>query len=70
MTLEVVEATEDGCVGRCIKCPWQERMNEMGLNQDLCTGGHEGWSGGCVESPNTDFTFSLGKSKILGDPYC
>jgi hypothetical protein len=70
VTLEVVEATEDRCVGKCIKCPWHERMNEMSLNWDFCTEGHEGWSGGCVESLNPSFTFSLTKNMMRGDPYC
>jgi hypothetical protein len=68
--LEVVEATEDRCVGRTSKCPWHERWKELGLKWDFCSVGHQGWNDGGVESLNPNFTYKLTKNMVRGDPYC
>ena len=67
---EVVEATEDRCVGRTTKCAWHERWKELGLKDDICSSGHQAWGDGAVESLNPDFTFSLTKNMIRGDQFC
>jgi hypothetical protein len=67
---ETVEASEDKSVGRSTQCPWHERWKEMGLNEEFCTSGHQGWGEGAVESLNPKFTFSLTKNMTRGDPYC
>ena len=67
---EIVEATEDRCVGRANKCPWHERWKEFGFKEDFCNPGHQGWGDGAVESLNPNFTFTLTKNMQRGDPYC
>jgi len=67
---EVVEATENRCVGRTTKCPWHERWKELGLKDDFCSSGHQGWGDGAVGSLNPNFNFSLTKNMIRGDQYC
>ena len=67
---EVVEATEDKCVGRTTKCAWHERWKELGLKDDICSSGHQGWGNGAVESLDPNFTFSLTKNMIRGDQFC
>ena len=67
---EVVEATEDRCVGRTAMCAWHERWKELGLEDDFCTSGHQGYGDGAVESLNPNFTFTLTKNMQRGDPYC
>ena len=67
---EVVEATEDRCVGRTSKCPWHERWKELGLKEDICTSGHQGWGDGATESLSPNFTYKLTKNMVRGDQYC
>ena len=67
---EVVEATEDRSVGRTTKCAWHERWKELGLKEDLCSPGHQGWGDGGTESLNPNFTFKLTKNMVRGDQYC
>jgi len=67
---EVVEATEDRSVGRATKCPWHERWKELGLKEDFCTSGHQGWGDGATESLNPNFTYKLTKNMVRGDQYC
>jgi hypothetical protein len=67
---ETVEATEDRCVGRTTKCAWHERWKELGLKDDICSSGHQGWGDGAVESLNPNFTYSLTKNMIRGDQFC
>jgi hypothetical protein len=67
---QVVESSDDRCVGRTTKCAWHERAKELGVEWDYCTAGHTSWGNGCVESLNPDFTFSLTKNMQRGDPCC
>jgi hypothetical protein len=67
---EIVEATEDRCVGRANKCPWHERWKEFGLKEDFCNSGHQGWGDGAVQSLNPNFNFTLTKNMQRGDSYC
>ncbi len=67
---KTVEATDDRCVGKTTKCPWHERRKELGLKEDLCSSGHQGWGDGAVESLNPNFTFSMTKSMQGGDSCC
>ena len=67
---EVVEATEDRCVGRTTQCPWHKRWKEQGLDFDACGVGHQRWGDGAVESLNPDFTFKLTKNMVWGDSHC
>jgi hypothetical protein len=67
---EVVEATEDKCVGRAIGCPWHERWKELGLDFDFCSSGHQAWGDGAAESLNPNFTFRLTKNIVRGDSCC
>jgi hypothetical protein len=67
---EVVEASEDRCVGRTTECPWHKRWKELGLDFDTCGVGHQRWGDGAIESLNPDFSFRLTKNMIRGDAYC
>jgi len=67
---EIIEATEDRCVGKAAMCPWHERWKEFGLKEDFCNSGHQGWGDGAVQSLNPNFTFTLTKNMQRGDPYC
>lgn len=67
---EVVEATENRCVGRTTMCPWHERWKELGLDFDICNSGHQGWGDSAVENLNSNFTFSLTKNMVRGESYC
>jgi hypothetical protein len=67
---QVVESSDDRCVGRATQCPWRERAKEVGIDWDYCTAGHQSWGDGCVEALNADFHFSLTKNMQRGDPFC
>ena len=67
---EVVEATEDRCVGKTTQCPWHKRWKEQGLDFDSCCVGHQRWGDGAVESLNPNFTFKLTKNMLRGDSHC
>jgi hypothetical protein len=67
---ETLEASEDRAVGRTTQCPWHERRRELGIKEDFCTVGHQAWGEGAMESLNPNFTFSLTKNMVRGDPYC
>ena len=67
---EVVESTEDRCVGRTDQCPWHKRWKELGLDFDTCGVGHQRWGDGAAESLNPDFTFRLTKNMVRGDSHC
>lgn len=67
---EVVEASEDRCVGKTTQCPWHKRWQEQGVDMDPCSAGHQKWGEGAAESLNPDFTFKLTKNMVLGDPHC
>ena len=67
---EVVEATEDRCVGKTTECPWHKRWKESGLDFDTCSAGHQAWGDGAAESLNPDFTFTLTKNMVRGDSHC
>ena len=70
LAFEVVEATEDRCVGRTTTCVWHERWKELGLDFDTCTVGHQRWTEGIIDSLNLNFTFSITKNMNRGDSYC
>lgn len=67
---EIVEATDDRCVGITTECPWHKRALEQGLNFDSCGAGHQSWGDGAVESLNPNFTFKLLKNMNRGDSHC
>ena len=67
---EVVEATEDRCVGRTTQCPWHKRWQEQNQGFDSCSVGHQRWGDGAVQSLNPDFTFRLTKNMVRGDAHC
>ncbi len=67
---EVVEASEDRCVGRTTHCPWHKRWKEQGVDFDSCGVGHQKWGEGAAESLNPDFTFKLTKNMVRGDSHC
>ena len=67
---EVVEATEERCVGKTTVCPWHERSKEQGLGFDFCSAGHQAWADGVVESLNRNFAFKLTKNMVRGDSNC
>ena len=67
---EVVEATEDRCVGKTTGCPWHERWKELGLDFDFCSSGHQAWGDGATESLNPNFIFRLTKNMVRGDSTC
>jgi hypothetical protein len=68
--MEIVEATDDKCVQRTTKCSWHERWKEQGIKFDLCGVGHQRYCEGLCESLNPNFTFTLSKSVVRGDPHC
>ncbi len=67
---EIVEATEDRCVGKTSECPWHKRWKELGFDFNACGVGHQRWGEGAVESLNPDFRFKLIKNMLLGDAHC
>jgi hypothetical protein len=67
---EVVEATENKCVGTATKCPWHERWREFGIKEDFCTSGHQAWGDGAVQSLNPNLSFKLTKNMVRGDSNC
>jgi hypothetical protein len=67
---EVVETTEDRCVGKTTQCPWYKRWKEQGLDMDTCSAGHQNWGDGAAESLNPNFTFKLTKNMVRGDSHC
>jgi len=67
---EVVESTQDRCVGRTTQCPWHKRWKEQGIDFDTCGGGHQRWGDGAIESLNPNFTFKLTKNMVRGDSHC
>jgi hypothetical protein len=67
---EVVEATDDRCVGRTTQCPWHKRWKEQGLDMDSCGVGHQRWGDGAAASLNPNFTFKLTRNMLQGDAHC
>jgi hypothetical protein len=67
---QVVEATEDRCVGRTTECPWYKRWKEQGVDFDTCGVGHQNFGDGVAESLNPELTFKLTKNMVRGDAYC
>ncbi|MDX1388627.1 MAG: L-2-amino-thiazoline-4-carboxylic acid hydrolase [Acidobacteriota bacterium] len=67
---EVVEATDDRCVGRTTQCPWHKRWQEQGVDFDTCGVGHQRWGDGAADSLGSDFTFKLTKNMVRGDSHC
>lgn len=67
---EVVESTNDRCVGRTTHCPWHKRWKEQGLSFDPCGVGHQRWGDGATESLNPNFAFKLTKNMVRGDSHC
>ena len=67
---EIIESSEDKCLTRQVKCPWQERLKELGLSFDFCGSGHQRWGEGACDSLNPNFTATLTKSMVRGDAYC
>src|SRR5438876_704600 len=67
---EIVESTQDRCVGKTTECPWHKRWKEQGLDMDTCGAGHQAWGEGAAEALNPSFTFRLTKNMLLGDPHC
>jgi hypothetical protein len=67
---ETVEATAERAVMRCENCPWWNRMQEMGISDDLCSSGDQGFSSALVGSLNPNLVISLTKAMPRGDAYC
>jgi hypothetical protein len=67
---EILESTNDRCVGKTTQCPWHKRWKEQGVGSNTCGVGHQNWGEGAVESLNPDFTFKLTKNMVIGDPHC
>jgi hypothetical protein len=67
---QIVESTDDKCVGKTTQCPWHKRWKEQGLDMDSCGVGHQRWGDGAVESLNPNFTFKLTKNMLHGDSHC
>jgi hypothetical protein len=67
---EIVESTNDRCVGTTTECPWHKRWKEQGLDMDTCSAGHQAWGTGATESLNPNFTFKLTKNMVRGDSHC
>ena len=50
---EIVEASEDRCVGKTTQCPWHKRWKEQGLDMDTCGAGHQRWGDGDACNANS-----------------
>ena len=50
---EIVEASEDRCVGKTTHCPWHKRWKEQGLDMDTCGAGHQRWGDGDACNANS-----------------
>lgn len=66
----IVESTNDRCVGTTTECPWHKRWKEQGLEMDTCGAGHQAWGEGAMEALNPNFTFKLTKNMLRGDAHC
>ena len=67
---EVVESTDDKCVGKTTQCPWHKRWKEQGVDFDTCGVGHQRWGDGAAEALNADYEFKLTKNMLHGDSHC
>jgi hypothetical protein len=66
----IVESTQDRCVGSTTECPWHKRWKEQGLDMDTCGAGHQNFGAGAAEALNPNFTFKLTKNMVRGDAHC
>jgi len=67
---EIVEAKAEKAVYRWTKCPWRNRMKELGISDDLCSAADPAYNNGFAQSLNPKVTASLTKAMPWGDPYC
>jgi hypothetical protein len=67
---DIVESSNDKCVGKTTECPWHKRWQEQGVDFDTCGAGHQAWGAGATESLNPNFTFKLTKNMLHGDSHC
>ena len=68
--IEEVEASEDRTVMKITECPWNNRMNELGISHDLLSACDIAFWNHFVKSLNPNVTMKHGKQMHLGDPYC
>jgi hypothetical protein len=68
--METAEATEARAVLRATGCPFLNRVNEFGIEEDLLTAGDAAFCEALTESLNPNVTVTHDKRMHLGDPYC
>jgi hypothetical protein len=67
---EVTEATAEKAVYRSHECQWWNRMQELGISDDLCSAACPAYWTSSAKSFNPKLTVSLSRAKPWGDPYC
>lgn len=68
--IELVEATAEKAVLRSTKCPWRNKMKELGIKDALCCVGHLAYFNGFAKSLNPKVTVNLTKAMSRGDSCC
>ncbi len=69
-TIEEGEASEDRIVMKITECPWKNRMNELGISNDLLSVCDTAFWNSFVKSLNPNVSMRHGKQMHRGDPYC
>ena len=69
---EIVEASPEEAVARCLTCPWWERTKELGVKPELrvCEPGDQEFCDEGLKAINPKFTCKHTKAMPWGDPYC
>jgi len=68
--IEELEASEDRAVMKITECPWNNRMGELGISEDLLSACDRAFWSQFVYSLNPEVTMKHGKQMHCGDPYC
>jgi hypothetical protein len=69
-SIEEVEASNNRTVMKITRCPWKNRMNELGISQDLMSACDTAFWNQFVKSLNPNVRMKHGKQMHRGDPYC
>ena len=70
LIIEEIESSEDRTTMKITGCPWCNRMNELGISQDLMSACDTAFWIGFVKNLNQNITMKHGRQMHLGDPYC
>lgn len=68
--IEQVESSPDRTVLKVTQCPWNNRLKEAGISNDIMTACDAAFWNRFVKALKPDVTMRHGKKMHLGDPYC